>query len=227
MEQAAAILAGGERARGGAGARGRGAARRGTAPGLRRGARRRGGRADRDAGGGRAGGGRACACRRSRRRCGCAGRLAAKMAEKIVGRAVEIEPDTLTAIAAQALAASRARAGLIKLRVNPDDRAALERDDARRALLARFDGGRRAGDRRRRRRSAAAAASSRPRRCGSTRGSRPSSRRWSARSPARARHDRIGVTRRGRAGDQPGTLGGFPDPPSWSTSARRSRVWTR
>ncbi len=70
-----------------------------------------------------------------------AGRLAARMAEKIVGRAVEVEPDALTAIAAQALAASRARAGLIKLRVNPDDRAALERDEARRALLARFEGG--------------------------------------------------------------------------------------
>jgi type III secretion protein L len=70
-----------------------------------------------------------------------AGRLAARMAEKIVGRAVEIEPDTFTAIAAQALAASRARAGLIKLRVHPDDHASLERDDARRALLARFDGG--------------------------------------------------------------------------------------
>jgi len=70
-----------------------------------------------------------------------AGRLAAKMAERIVGRMVEIEPDALTAIAAQALAASRARAGLIKLRVSPGDRAALERDDARRALLARFDDG--------------------------------------------------------------------------------------
>jgi flagellar biosynthesis/type III secretory pathway protein FliH len=67
------------------------------------------------------------------------GRLAAKMAEKIVGRAVEIEPDALAGIAAQALAASRARAGLIKLRVNPDDCAALERDDARRALLAKLD----------------------------------------------------------------------------------------
>ncbi len=69
------------------------------------------------------------------------GRLAAKMAEKIVGHAVEVDPDTLIAIAAQALVASRARAGLIKLRVNPDDRAALERDEARRVLLARFDGG--------------------------------------------------------------------------------------
>jgi len=69
------------------------------------------------------------------------GRLAAKMAEKIVGHAIELEPDALTAIAAQALAASRARAGLIKLRVNPEDRAALERDHARRALLARFEGG--------------------------------------------------------------------------------------
>jgi len=69
-----------------------------------------------------------------------AGRLAAKMAEKIVGRAVETEPEVLTAIAARALAASRARAGLVKLRVNPDDRAALERDGARGALLARFEG---------------------------------------------------------------------------------------
>jgi flagellar biosynthesis/type III secretory pathway protein FliH len=69
-----------------------------------------------------------------------AGRLAARMAERIVGRAVELAPDTFTEIAVQALAATRARAGLIKLRVNPDDRAALERDEARRALLARFDG---------------------------------------------------------------------------------------
>jgi flagellar biosynthesis/type III secretory pathway protein FliH len=69
------------------------------------------------------------------------GRLAARMAERIVGHAVELEPDALTAIAAQALAASRARAGLIKLRVNPDDRAALERDHARGRLLARFEGG--------------------------------------------------------------------------------------
>ena len=70
-----------------------------------------------------------------------AGRLAAKMAEKIVGRAVETSPETVTDIAAQALAATRARAGLIKLRVHPEDRAALEHDGARRALLARFDGG--------------------------------------------------------------------------------------
>ena len=70
-----------------------------------------------------------------------AGRLAAKMAEKIVGRAVETSPETMTEIAAQALVASRAHAGLIKLRVHPADRAALEREDAQRALLARFDGG--------------------------------------------------------------------------------------
>jgi flagellar biosynthesis/type III secretory pathway protein FliH len=69
-----------------------------------------------------------------------AGRLAAKMAERIIGRAVETSPETLTELAAQALAASRARAGLIKLHVHPEDRAALERDGARRALLARFDG---------------------------------------------------------------------------------------
>jgi flagellar biosynthesis/type III secretory pathway protein FliH len=53
--------------------------------------------------------------------------LARKMAEKIVGRAVELEPSVMGEIAAQALAASRAQGGRVVLRLHPDDRAALER----------------------------------------------------------------------------------------------------
>jgi flagellar biosynthesis/type III secretory pathway protein FliH len=68
-----------------------------------------------------------------------AAKLAAKMAEKIVGRAVDAAPALLGDIAGQALAASRARGGRVKLRVHPDDVAALERDRAR--LHARLAAG--------------------------------------------------------------------------------------
>jgi flagellar biosynthesis/type III secretory pathway protein FliH len=52
--------------------------------------------------------------------------LARKMAEKIVGRAVELDPSVMGEIAGQALAASRARSGSVVLRVHPDDLAAVE-----------------------------------------------------------------------------------------------------
>ncbi len=52
--------------------------------------------------------------------------LARKMAEKIVGRAVELDPAVLGEIAGQALAASRVRGGAVLLRVHPDDVAAIE-----------------------------------------------------------------------------------------------------
>jgi flagellar assembly protein FliH len=51
--------------------------------------------------------------------------IATKMAEKIVGRAVELEPSTMTAIAIEAVAACRARGGVVLLRVHPDDLAAV------------------------------------------------------------------------------------------------------
>jgi flagellar biosynthesis/type III secretory pathway protein FliH len=52
--------------------------------------------------------------------------LARKMAEKIVGRAVELDPTVMGEIAGQALAACRARGGAVVLRVHPDDLAAVE-----------------------------------------------------------------------------------------------------
>jgi flagellar biosynthesis/type III secretory pathway protein FliH len=52
--------------------------------------------------------------------------LARKMAERIVGRAVALDPSILGEIAGQALAASRARGGSVVLRVHPDDLAAVE-----------------------------------------------------------------------------------------------------
>jgi flagellar biosynthesis/type III secretory pathway protein FliH len=52
--------------------------------------------------------------------------LARKMAERIVGRAVELDPSVMGEIAGQALAASRARGGSVVLRVHPDDLAAVE-----------------------------------------------------------------------------------------------------
>jgi len=51
--------------------------------------------------------------------------LAVRMAEKIVGRVVELAPAILADIAAQALAASRARDGVITVRVHPADLAAV------------------------------------------------------------------------------------------------------
>jgi flagellar biosynthesis/type III secretory pathway protein FliH len=52
--------------------------------------------------------------------------LASKMAEKIVGRAVSLQPETMAEIAAEALAACRPGAGSARVRVHPDDLAAVE-----------------------------------------------------------------------------------------------------
>jgi flagellar biosynthesis/type III secretory pathway protein FliH len=52
--------------------------------------------------------------------------LARKMAEKIIGRAVALDPAVMGEIAGQALAASRVRGGAVVLRVHPDDLAAVE-----------------------------------------------------------------------------------------------------
>jgi flagellar biosynthesis/type III secretory pathway protein FliH len=51
--------------------------------------------------------------------------LAARMAAKIVGRAVDASPSLIADIATEALRASRAGVGRIKLRVHPTDRQAL------------------------------------------------------------------------------------------------------
>jgi len=61
--------------------------------------------------------------------------IAGKMAERIVGRAVALDPAVMADIAAEALAACHARAGVarVRVRVHPEDLAALE---ARRARLA-------------------------------------------------------------------------------------------
>ena len=58
--------------------------------------------------------------------------LATKMAEKIVGRAVALAPDTMAEIAREALAACRPGAGTVRVRIHPDDLPAVE---ARRAAL--------------------------------------------------------------------------------------------
>ena len=52
--------------------------------------------------------------------------LARKMAEKIVGRAVQLDASVMSDIATQALASCRPRSGPIVLRVHPHDRAAVE-----------------------------------------------------------------------------------------------------
>jgi flagellar assembly protein FliH len=57
--------------------------------------------------------------------------LARKMAEKIVGRAVELDASVMSDIAAQALSSCRPRSGPIVLRVHPDDLAAVEGGRAR------------------------------------------------------------------------------------------------
>jgi len=59
--------------------------------------------------------------------------LAAKMAEKIVGRAVALRPEVLAEIAGEALAACRPGPGTVRVRVHPDDLAVVE---ARRMALA-------------------------------------------------------------------------------------------
>jgi flagellar assembly protein FliH len=56
--------------------------------------------------------------------------LARKMAEKIVGRAVDLDPSILGEIVGQALTASRARGGAVVLRVHPDDLGAIEQTRA-------------------------------------------------------------------------------------------------
>jgi flagellar biosynthesis/type III secretory pathway protein FliH len=62
--------------------------------------------------------------------------LARRMAERIVGRALELHPSLIADIANQALAASRARSGPVVLRVNPEDLSHLESQRAR--LVARL-----------------------------------------------------------------------------------------
>jgi flagellar biosynthesis/type III secretory pathway protein FliH len=52
--------------------------------------------------------------------------LARRMAEKIVGRAIDLSPELMNQIVAQALASCRARAGKIVLRVHPEDLASIE-----------------------------------------------------------------------------------------------------
>jgi flagellar biosynthesis/type III secretory pathway protein FliH len=64
--------------------------------------------------------------------------IAAKMAEKIVGRAVALEPSVMAEIAAEALAACRTRDGVVTLRVHPEHLGSLEE---RRATLAGRLGG--------------------------------------------------------------------------------------
>jgi flagellar biosynthesis/type III secretory pathway protein FliH len=62
--------------------------------------------------------------------------VAGKMAERIVGRAVELDAGVMAEIAGEALAACRPRAGAVRLRVHPEDLAAVGRRRA--ALLARL-----------------------------------------------------------------------------------------
>lgn len=52
--------------------------------------------------------------------------LGRRIAEKVIGRAVTVEPELMAQMAASALAASRARGGTIVVRVHPDDLAAVE-----------------------------------------------------------------------------------------------------
>jgi len=57
--------------------------------------------------------------------------LARRMAERIVGRAVELSPELMGEIVAEALAASRARKGAVVLRAHPDDLTVVERERPR------------------------------------------------------------------------------------------------
>jgi flagellar biosynthesis/type III secretory pathway protein FliH len=52
--------------------------------------------------------------------------LGRRMAEKIVGHAVEVAPEVMGDIVSQALAAARVRAGNVTLRVHPEDLPAVE-----------------------------------------------------------------------------------------------------
>jgi type III secretion protein L len=58
--------------------------------------------------------------------------VAAKMAERIIGRAVALAPETMAEIAHEALAGCRPGAGTVRVRIHPDDLPAVE---ARRAAL--------------------------------------------------------------------------------------------
>ena len=62
--------------------------------------------------------------------------LARKMAEMIVGRALELHPSLIADIATQALAASKPRSGQVTLRICPEDLPVLERERPR--LVARL-----------------------------------------------------------------------------------------
>ncbi len=57
--------------------------------------------------------------------------LARKMAEKIIGHAVDLDPTVMAGIASQALVASRARGASVVLRVHPDDLAAVAEGGSR------------------------------------------------------------------------------------------------
>jgi type III secretion protein L len=52
--------------------------------------------------------------------------LARRMAEKIVGRAIDLSPELMNQIVADALQACRARSGKLVLRVHPEDLASIE-----------------------------------------------------------------------------------------------------
>jgi flagellar biosynthesis/type III secretory pathway protein FliH len=57
--------------------------------------------------------------------------LARRMAERIVGRALELHPSLIADIANQALAAARPRSGPVVLRVHPEDLQVLETERER------------------------------------------------------------------------------------------------
>jgi flagellar biosynthesis/type III secretory pathway protein FliH len=65
--------------------------------------------------------------------------LARRMAERIVGRAIELSPGLMGAIVGEAMVASRARTGTVVLRAHPEDLAAIERERPR--WLARVAAG--------------------------------------------------------------------------------------
>jgi flagellar biosynthesis/type III secretory pathway protein FliH len=65
--------------------------------------------------------------------------LGTKMAEKIVGRAVALAPEVMAEIVGEALAACRPGAGVVRLRLHPDDLATIE--NRRTALAARAPAG--------------------------------------------------------------------------------------
>lgn len=62
--------------------------------------------------------------------------LAVRMAEKIVGHAVDLQPALLGQMAARVLESARARTGVLRLRVHPEDLTAVEA--ARPTLTARL-----------------------------------------------------------------------------------------